>query len=60
MRIGIRFKLTEILVQRRKEEEEYERLMMYARDVRFQRDVNRPKWGHGRIIVCMLHCLVKD
>ncbi len=51
--------LREILVQRLKEEEEYERLMMYARDVRFQRDVNRPKWDHGRIIVCMLHCLMR-
>ena len=42
--------LREILVKRLKEEEEYERLLMYARDVRFERDVNRPKWDHGRII----------
>ena len=41
------------------EEEEYARLMMYARDVRFERGVDRPKWEHGRIIVCMLHCLMR-
>ena len=51
--------LREILIKRLKEEEEYERLIMYARDVRFERDVNRPKWDHGRIIVCMLHCLMR-
>lgn len=51
--------LREILVKRLKEEEEYERLLMYARDVRFERDVNRPKWEHGRILVCMLHCLMR-
>ena len=51
--------LREILVKRLKEEEEYERLLMYARDVRFERDVHRPKWDHGRIIVCMLHCLMR-
>jgi hypothetical protein len=51
--------LRDILVRRLQEEEEYERLMMYARDVRFERDVERPKWEHGRIIVCMLHCLMR-
>ena len=51
--------LREILVKRLKEEEEYERLLMYARDVRFERDVNRPKWDHGRILVCMLHGLMR-
>ena len=51
--------LRDILVGRLKEEEEYERLIMYARDVRFDRDVDRPKWEHGRIIVCMLHCLMR-
>ena len=51
--------LREILVKRLKEEEEYERLLMYSRDVRFERDINRPKWDHGRILVCMLHCLMR-
>jgi hypothetical protein len=51
--------LREILVKRLKKEEEYERLIMYGRDVRFERDVNRPKWDHGRIFVCMLHCLMR-
>jgi hypothetical protein len=48
-----------ILVKRLKEEEEYERLIMYARNVRFEGDVGRPKWEHARIIVCMLHCLMR-
>jgi hypothetical protein len=56
----IRIKLTRYLVRRLTEEEEYERLIMYARDVRFERDVDRPKWERGRIIVCcMLHCLMR-
>jgi hypothetical protein len=57
--IYLQYSLREILIKRLKEEEEYERLIMYARDVRFERDVNRPKWDHGRIIVCMLHCLMR-
>jgi hypothetical protein len=35
--------LRDLLVKRLKEEEEYERLIMYARDGRFDRDVGRPK-----------------
>ncbi len=50
--------LRNILVRTLKDEEEYERLLMYARDVRFEGDVGRPKWEHARIIVCMLHCLM--
>ena len=52
-------RLRNILVRRLKDEEEYKRLLMYARDVRFEGDVGRPKWEHARIIVCMLHCLMR-
>ena len=51
--------LREVLVKRLKEEEEYERLTMYSRDDRFARDVNRPKWEAHRIVICMLHCLMR-
>jgi hypothetical protein len=49
-------RLWNILVRRLKDEEEYERLIMYTRDVRFEGDVARPKWEYGRLVVCMLHC----
>jgi hypothetical protein len=51
--------LRDRLVRRLKEEEEYERWTMYARDDRFVLDVGRPKWELTRIIVCMLHCLMR-
>ena len=51
--------LRDILVRRLKEEEEYERWTMYARDDRFVLDRGRPKWELTRIIVCMLHCLMR-
>ncbi len=51
--------LRAILVRRLMEEEEYERWTMYARDERFELDVGRPKWELTRIVVCMLHCLMR-
>ncbi len=51
--------LRDILVRRLMEEEEYDRWTMYARDKRFELDVGRPKWELTRIIVCMLHCLMR-
>jgi hypothetical protein len=51
--------LRDVLVKRLKEEEEYERLSMYARDERFARDVSRPKWKAHRIVICMLHCRMR-
>jgi hypothetical protein len=51
--------LRDVLVKRLKEEEEYERLSMYAKDARFARDVSKPKWEVHRIVICMLHCLMR-
>jgi hypothetical protein len=51
--------LRDILVRRLLEEEEYKRWTMYARDKRFELDVGRSKWELTRIIVCMLHCLMR-
>ncbi len=51
--------LRDVLVKRLKEEEGYERLTIYARDDRFARDVIRPKWEAHRIVICMLHCLMR-
>jgi hypothetical protein len=41
------------------DEEELERLTLYARDRRFTDDVNRPKWEPHRILIDMLHCLTR-
>jgi hypothetical protein len=51
--------LREILKRRLIDEEELERLTMYARDPRFRDDVNRPKWETHRILIDMLHCLMR-
>ena len=51
--------LREILKLRLIDEEELERLTMYARDPRFMEDVNRPKWEPSRILIDMLHCLMR-
>ena len=51
--------LREILQRRLIDEEELERLTMYARDPRFSDDVNRPKWEPHRILIDMLHCLMR-
>ena len=48
-----------ILIRRLKDEEELERLTMYARDCRFTDDVHRPKWELHRILIDMLHCLMR-
>ncbi len=37
-------------------EEEYERLSLYLRDLRFVNDVGKTKWELGRVIIDMLHC----
>ena len=51
--------LREILKLRLIDEEELERLTMYARDPRFMDHVNRPKWEPSRILIDMLHCLMR-
>jgi hypothetical protein len=51
--------LRKILIRRLMDEEELERLTMYARDRRFTDDVNRPKWEPHRILIDMLHCLMR-
>ena len=51
--------LRTILIRRLMDEEELERLTMYARDRRFTEDVNRPKWEPHRILIDMLHCLMR-
>ena len=51
--------LRQILVGRLKEEEELERLEMYSRDERFDIDVDRPMWELHRIVIDMLHCLMR-
>ena len=51
--------LRQILIRRLMDEEELERLTMYARDQRFSEDVNRPKWEPHRILIDMLHCLMR-
>lgn len=51
--------LRTILIRRLRDEEELERLTMYARDRRFMDDVNRPKWEPNRILIDMLHCLMR-
>jgi hypothetical protein len=51
--------LRQILVGRLKEEEELERLEMYSRDERFEIDVDRPIWELHRIVIDMLHCLMR-
>ncbi len=51
--------LQQILIRRLKDEEKLERLTMYARDRRFTDNVNRPKWEPNRILIDMLHCLMR-
>ena len=48
--------LRRLLVERLKDEEEFERLTMYARDVRFDANAGKPKWELGRLVLDMLHC----
>lgn len=48
--------LRNILVERLKVEEEYERLVMYARDTRFDIADTPTKHELGRVIMDMLHC----
>ncbi len=48
--------LRRILVERLKLEEEYERLVMYARDTRFDIADMPTKHELGRVIINMLHC----
>lgn len=48
--------LRRILVERLKVEEEYERLVMYARDTRFDIADTPTKHELGRVIMDMLHC----
>jgi hypothetical protein len=48
--------LRRLLVERLKDEEEFERLTMYARDVRFDANAGKPKWEIGRLVLDMLHC----
>ncbi len=48
--------LRRLLVERLKDEEEFERLTMYARDVRFNANGGKPKWELGRLVLDMLHC----
>jgi hypothetical protein len=47
-----------LLVERLKDEEEFVRLTMYARDVRFDANGGKPKWELGRLVLDMLHCLL--
>jgi hypothetical protein len=51
--------LRQLLVGRLKDEEELERLEMYSRDERFEIDVDRPMWELHRIVIDMLHCLMR-
>jgi hypothetical protein len=48
--------LRRLLVEKLKLKDEYERLTMYARDKRFETDVEKAKWELGRVIVDILHC----
>ncbi len=48
--------LRRLLVERLKDEEEFERLTMYGRDVRFNANGGQPKWQLGRLVLDMLHC----
>ncbi len=49
----------EILKRRLIDEEELERLTMYARDPRFTDHVNRPEWEPHRILIDILNCLMR-
>ncbi len=51
--------LRQLLVGRLKDEEELERLEMYSRDERFEIDVGRPMWELHRVVIDMLHCLMR-
>jgi hypothetical protein len=48
--------LRQLLVERLKLEEEYERLSLYLQDMRLVNDVGKTKWELGRVIIDMLHC----
>jgi hypothetical protein len=48
--------LRRLLVERLKDEEEFERLTIYARDVRYDANGGKPKWELGRLVLDMLHC----
>ncbi len=49
-------RLRKLLISRLQEEEELERLTMYAQDVRFNFDVAKTKHEVGRVVVDILHC----
>ena len=49
-------RLRALLISRLQEEEELERLTLYAQDKRFHSDVTKTKHELGRVVVDMLHC----
>ena len=49
-------RLRALLISRLQEEEELERLTLYAQDKRFRSDVTKTKHELGRVVVDMLHC----
>ena len=49
-------RLRGLLISRLQEEEELERLTLYAQDERFTSDVTKTKHEVGRVVVDMLHC----
>ena len=49
-------RLRGLLISRLQEEEEWERLTLYAQDKRFSCDVTKTKHEMGRVVVDMLHC----
>ncbi len=49
-------RLRALLISRLQEEEELERLTLYAQDKRFTSDLSKTKHELGRVVVYMLHC----
>ena len=49
-------RLRGLLISRLQEEEELEKLTLYAQDERFTSDVTKTKHEVGRVVVDMLHC----
>ena len=49
-------RLRALLISRLQEEEELERLTLYAQDKRFTSDLSKTKHELGRVVVDMLHC----
>ncbi len=52
-------RLRALLISRLQEEEELERLTLYAQDKRFTSEFSKTKHELGRVVVDMLHCTMR-